>query len=37
VVEAYAEAGATDLVVPWPRPDEPYAGDPAVLERLALG
>jgi alkanesulfonate monooxygenase SsuD/methylene tetrahydromethanopterin reductase-like flavin-dependent oxidoreductase (luciferase family) len=37
VVEAYAEAGATDLVVHWPRPDEPYAGDPAVLERLALG
>ena len=37
VVEAYAEAGATDLVVHWPRPDEPYAGDPAVLERLELG
>lgn len=37
VVEAYAEAGATDLVVPWPRPDEPYAGDPAVLGRLELG
>jgi len=36
VVEAYAEAGATDLVVHWPRQDEPYAGDPAMLDRLAL-
>jgi alkanesulfonate monooxygenase SsuD/methylene tetrahydromethanopterin reductase-like flavin-dependent oxidoreductase (luciferase family) len=32
---AYAEAGATDLVVHWPRPSGPYAGDPAVLERLS--
>lgn len=31
---AYAEAGVTDLVVHWPRPSEPYAGDPAILERL---
>jgi alkanesulfonate monooxygenase SsuD/methylene tetrahydromethanopterin reductase-like flavin-dependent oxidoreductase (luciferase family) len=37
VVAAYAEAGATDLVVHWPRTDEPYAGDAAVLDRLALG
>jgi len=31
---AYAEVGVTDLVVPWPRPSEPFAGDPAVLEHL---
>ncbi|HEX8803944.1 MAG TPA: LLM class flavin-dependent oxidoreductase, partial [Acidimicrobiales bacterium] len=33
-VDAYAEAGVTDLVVHWPRPDAPYAGDPTVLERI---
>jgi hypothetical protein len=32
--DAYASAGVTDLVVHWPRPDEPYAGDPAILERI---
>jgi alkanesulfonate monooxygenase SsuD/methylene tetrahydromethanopterin reductase-like flavin-dependent oxidoreductase (luciferase family) len=32
--DAYAEAGATDLVVHWPRPTEPYQGDPAILEHL---
>jgi alkanesulfonate monooxygenase SsuD/methylene tetrahydromethanopterin reductase-like flavin-dependent oxidoreductase (luciferase family) len=31
---AYEEIGITDLVVHWPRPSEPYAGDPAVLEHL---
>jgi alkanesulfonate monooxygenase SsuD/methylene tetrahydromethanopterin reductase-like flavin-dependent oxidoreductase (luciferase family) len=31
---AYAEVGATDLVVHWPRPSHPYAGDPAALEYL---
>jgi alkanesulfonate monooxygenase SsuD/methylene tetrahydromethanopterin reductase-like flavin-dependent oxidoreductase (luciferase family) len=33
---AYAEAGVTDLVVHWPRPSEPYAGDPGILERIGL-
>jgi alkanesulfonate monooxygenase SsuD/methylene tetrahydromethanopterin reductase-like flavin-dependent oxidoreductase (luciferase family) len=32
--DAYAAIGATDLVVHWPRPSEPYAGDPAILEHL---
>lgn len=31
---AYAEIGITDLVVHWPRPDEPYAADPTVLQHL---
>ncbi|WP_239161775.1 hypothetical protein [Acrocarpospora phusangensis] len=31
----YAEAGATDLILHWPRPDEPYEADPAVFERIA--
>ena len=31
---AYEEVGATDLVVHWPRPTEPYQGDPAILEHL---
>ncbi len=34
VRDAYAAAGITDLVVPWPRPRDPYAGDPSVLERI---
>jgi len=29
----YTEAGVTDLVVHWPRPDEPYRGDEAAFER----
>ena len=29
------ELGFTDLVTHWPRPDEPYAGDLAVLEEVA--
>ena len=34
VTGAYADIGVTDLVVHWPRPAGPYAGDPAVLERI---
>jgi hypothetical protein len=30
----YEEAGVTDFVVHWPRPDEPYAADPATFERI---
>jgi alkanesulfonate monooxygenase SsuD/methylene tetrahydromethanopterin reductase-like flavin-dependent oxidoreductase (luciferase family) len=30
----YAEVGVTDLVVPWPRDDMPYAADPEVFERI---
>jgi alkanesulfonate monooxygenase SsuD/methylene tetrahydromethanopterin reductase-like flavin-dependent oxidoreductase (luciferase family) len=30
----YAEVGVTDLVVHWPRDDEPYAGDPEDFERI---
>ena len=32
--DAYAQVGATDLVVHWPRPTDPYQGDPAILEHL---
>ena len=35
VVDAYAEVGVTDLVVHWPRPTDPYAGDPSILEAIA--
>lgn len=35
VVEAYSAAGFTDLVVHWPRPSEPYAGDDGILEDIA--
>ncbi|MFJ6674701.1 LLM class flavin-dependent oxidoreductase [Actinosynnema sp. NPDC091369] len=31
----FAEIGITDLVVHWPRPDFPYAGDERVLEDIA--
>ena len=34
VRDAYEAVGVTDLVVPWPRPRAPYAGDPSVLERI---
>ena len=34
VAGRYAESGFTDLVAHWPRPDEPFAGDEAVLERI---
>lgn len=30
-----AELGFTDLVTHWPRPESPYAGDVAVMERVA--
>jgi alkanesulfonate monooxygenase SsuD/methylene tetrahydromethanopterin reductase-like flavin-dependent oxidoreductase (luciferase family) len=33
-VGRYAEAGVTDLVVPWPRADPPYAADPVTFERI---
>jgi len=33
-VGRYADAGVTDLVVHWPRPSEPYAGDMATFERV---
>jgi alkanesulfonate monooxygenase SsuD/methylene tetrahydromethanopterin reductase-like flavin-dependent oxidoreductase (luciferase family) len=32
---SYAEAGFTDLVVHWPRENEPFAGDRSILERIA--
>ena len=31
---AYSEVGVTDLVIHWPRPREPYAGDPGILEHI---
>ena len=31
----FAEAGVTDLVVQWPRPDEPFEGKVAVLDEVA--
>ncbi|MET8544517.1 LLM class flavin-dependent oxidoreductase [Kitasatospora sp. NPDC004799] len=34
-VGQYREAGFTDLVVPFPRTEPPFAGDLAVLERIA--
>lgn len=34
VREAYESVGVTDLVVHWPRRDEPYAGDEAILEHI---
>jgi alkanesulfonate monooxygenase SsuD/methylene tetrahydromethanopterin reductase-like flavin-dependent oxidoreductase (luciferase family) len=33
----YAEAGITDLVVHWPRPDTPWAADMKVFEEIASG
>ena len=35
VAGRYGDAGFSDLVVHWPRPDEPYKADVAVLERVA--
>ena len=32
--DAYAAVGVTDLVVHWPRPTDPYQGDPSILEHL---
>ncbi|MEU8814717.1 LLM class flavin-dependent oxidoreductase [Actinoplanes sp. NPDC048796] len=34
-VQRYAAAGITDLVVPYPRAEPPFAGSTAVLERVA--
>ena len=31
----FGELGTTDLVVPWPRSEEPYAGDELVMEAIA--
>lgn len=35
VAGRYGEAGFSDLVVHWPRADEPFKADVAVLERIA--
>ena len=35
VAGRYADAGFTDLVVHWPRADEPFAADMVVLEQVA--
>lgn len=35
VVDAYAAVGMTDLVVPWPRHDPPYAGTESILDQIA--
>jgi alkanesulfonate monooxygenase SsuD/methylene tetrahydromethanopterin reductase-like flavin-dependent oxidoreductase (luciferase family) len=35
VAGRYVESGFTDLVIHWPRPTEPFAGDEATLERIA--
>jgi hypothetical protein len=34
-VERYRALGFTDVVLPYPRPCEPYAGNPAMLEKIA--
>jgi hypothetical protein len=34
-VGRFEELGVTDLVVPWPRPDNPFAGDLGTLEVIA--
>lgn len=34
VKDAYASVGTTDLVIPWPRAAEPYAGSPSILEHI---
>jgi alkanesulfonate monooxygenase SsuD/methylene tetrahydromethanopterin reductase-like flavin-dependent oxidoreductase (luciferase family) len=35
VVDAYGAVGVTDLVVPWPRHEPPYAGDESILDQIA--
>ena len=35
MVGRVAELGFTDVITHWPRPDGPYAGDPAVIEQVA--
>jgi alkanesulfonate monooxygenase SsuD/methylene tetrahydromethanopterin reductase-like flavin-dependent oxidoreductase (luciferase family) len=37
VVAAYEAVGVTDLVVHWPRPEPPYAGDDSVLDEILPG
>jgi hypothetical protein len=34
LVDAYEAVGVTDIVVHWPRADDPNAGDEAVLEQI---
>lgn len=34
LVDAYEAVGITDIVVHWPRANDPYAGDESVLERI---
>jgi hypothetical protein len=36
VVGRYGEVGFPDLVVHWPRPAEPFAGDVVTLEKIAV-
>jgi alkanesulfonate monooxygenase SsuD/methylene tetrahydromethanopterin reductase-like flavin-dependent oxidoreductase (luciferase family) len=36
VKEAYASVGTTDLVIPWPRPSEPYAADDSILDHITV-
>jgi hypothetical protein len=33
-IGSYAEIGVTDFVVHWPRPEEPYAADMTMFERI---
>ncbi len=35
VESTYADLGITDVVIPWPRATEPYAGDEALLESIS--
>jgi alkanesulfonate monooxygenase SsuD/methylene tetrahydromethanopterin reductase-like flavin-dependent oxidoreductase (luciferase family) len=35
VVGAYESVGITDLVVPWPRPQPPYAANESILDEIA--
>jgi alkanesulfonate monooxygenase SsuD/methylene tetrahydromethanopterin reductase-like flavin-dependent oxidoreductase (luciferase family) len=35
LVEAYGSVGMTDVVVHWPRPEGPYAGDDSILDEIA--
>jgi hypothetical protein len=32
----FGELGYADLVVPWPRPEGPFAGDMRTLEAIAV-
>lgn len=35
VMDAYASVGMTDMVVHWPRPEEPYAAPESIIEDIA--